>query len=170
MELRAISDRSVFDEENRSESIFFCACLVIYLFLFSLNCAFISTFLSITHAESPNVSRIDLNDNVTSTISVGDMPRERVTASLRPLFWEPNEGELFGFREKSMSPVQDNRARDMAEAAKCLNARKPSLNAADCSRREMRGCTMDSVMSILEGGSQRRRSGTLLTKFCRFFT
>lgn len=29
----------------------------------------------------------------------------------------------------------------MAEAAKCLNARKPGLNAADCSRREMRGCT-----------------------------
>lgn len=35
----------------------------------------------------------------------------------------------------------------MAEAAKCLNARKAGLNAADCSRREMRGCTMyDSVI------------------------
>lgn len=53
-------------------------------------------------------------------------------------------GRAIQFREKSMPGIRQ--PRDMAEAAKCLNARKPSLNAADCSRREMRGCTMDDDM------------------------
>lgn len=35
----------------------------------------------------------------------------------------------------------------MTEAAKCLNGRNAGLNAVDCSRREMRGCTTDSYLS-----------------------
>lgn len=34
------------------------------------------------------------------------------------------------------------------EAAKCLNARNTGLNAVDCSRREMRGFTMDSCLLV----------------------
>lgn len=38
--------------------------------------------------------------------------------------------------------------RCMTEAAKCLNGRNASLNAVDCSRREMRGCTTDLVSLV----------------------
>lgn len=66
-----------------------------------------------------------------------DIPAS-IAASVLP---GTERGRAIQFREKSMPGIRQ--PRDMAEAAKCLNARKPGLNAADCSRREMRGCTMD---------------------------
>jgi len=78
------------------------------------------------------------------TIPVGNMSRHTSIHIAASVLLGTERGRAIQFREKSMPGIRQ--PRDMAEAAKCLNARKPSLNAADCSRREMRGCTMDDDM------------------------
>lgn len=90
------------------------------------------------------------------------LPRHAIATSIAAsVLLGTERGRAIRFREKSMPGTRQ--PRDMAEAAKCLNARKAGLNAADCSRREMRGCTMnDSVIPYVIHSWRRRLVITLV--------